>query len=88
MNLRLIRVFQFLSQFSNLKIRHKFEKYHLISDALFRFQSLNKEHLSNDHAELNELFVEHAIHAYNTILVKLNSEFRKRIMNNYSKDES
>jgi hypothetical protein len=49
MNLRLVRAFQFLSQFSNLKIRHKPKKYHLISDALFRLQSLNKKDLSNDH---------------------------------------
>ncbi len=89
MNLRLIRVFQFLSQFSNLKIRHKSKKYHLIFDALSRLQSLNKKDLSNDHAELNEFFVDHnVIHAYNTILMKLNSEFRKRIIENYFKDES
>ncbi len=88
MNLRLIRVSQFLSQFSNLKIRHKSSKYHLISDALFRLQSLNKANLSNDHAELNELFVDHnVIHTYNTTLMKLNSEFRKRIIENYFKDE-
>jgi hypothetical protein len=88
MNLRLVRAFQFLNQFSNLKIRHKSEKYHLISDALFRLQNLNKENLSNDHATLNELFVEHAIHAYNTTLMKLNSEFRTRIIDDYFRDES
>jgi hypothetical protein len=89
MNLRLVRTSQFLSQFSNLKIRHKSKKYHLISDAFFRLQRLNKKDLSNDHAELNELFVDHnVIHAYNTILMKLNSEFRARIMKKYSKNES
>jgi hypothetical protein len=88
MNLRLIRVFQFLNQFSNLKIRHKSSKYHLISDALFCLQSLNKENLSDDHVELNELFVEHVIYVYNTILVKLNSEFRARIIERYFKDET
>jgi transposase InsO family protein len=89
MNLRLIRVSQFLSQFSNLKIRHKSKKYHLISDALFRLQSLNKENLSDDHAELNELFVDHnVIHAYNTTLMKLSSEFRKRIIDDYFTNES
>jgi hypothetical protein len=87
-NLRLVRAFQFLSQFSNLKIRHKFEKYFLIFDALFRLQSLNKENLSDDHAKLNELFVEHAIHAYNTTLMKLSSEFRTRIIDDYFKNES
>jgi hypothetical protein len=89
MNLRLIRVSQFLNQFSNLEIRHKSEKYHLISDALFRLQSLNKKDLSKDHAKLNELFVDHnAIHVYNTILMKLNSEFRKRIVNDYVMNDS
>jgi hypothetical protein len=89
MNLRLIRVSQSLSQFSNLKIRHKSEKYHLIFDALFRLQSLNKKNLSKDHAKLNEFFVDHnAVHVYNMILVKLNSEFRKRIVNDYFMNES
>jgi hypothetical protein len=88
MNLRLVRVFQFLSQFSNLKIRHKSEKYHLIFDAFFRLQSLNKKDLSNDYAELNELFVDHnVIYAYNTILMKLNSEFRNKIIENYFRNE-
>jgi hypothetical protein len=89
MNLRLIRVSQFLNQFSNLKIRHKSKKYHLISDALSRLQSLIKENLSDDHAELNELFVDHnAIHVYNTTLMKLNSEFRRRIVDDYFMNES
>jgi hypothetical protein len=88
MNLRLIRVFQFLSQFSNLKIRHKTNKYHLISDALFRLQSLNKENLSDDHAELNEFFVKHVIYVYNTILMKLGSEFRARIIEKYFKNKT
>ncbi len=88
-NLRLIRVLQFLNQFSNLKIRHKSRKYHLISDVFFRLQSLNKENLSNDHAKLNELFVNHnVINAYNTTLIKLNSEFRKRIIDDYFTDKS
>ncbi len=89
MNLRLIRVFQFLSQFSNLKIRHKSKKYHLISNAFSRLQNLNKKDLSKNHAKLNEFFVDHnAVHVYNTILMKLNSEFRKRIVNDYFMNES
>ncbi len=88
MNLRLVRASQFLNQFSNLKIRHKSEKYHLIFDALFRLQSFNKENLSDDHAELNELFVDHnAIYVYNTTLIKLNSEFRRRIVDDYFMNE-
>ncbi len=88
MNLRLIRAFQFLSQFSNLEIRHKSEKYHLIFDILSRLQSFNEENLSNDHAELNEFFVEHAIYTYNITLMKLNLVRRKRIVDEYFKDDA
>ncbi len=90
MNLRLIRVSQFLNQFSNLKIRHKSRKNYFISDALSRLQSLNKEDLSDDHAKLDELFVEYIkmIYVYNTILMKLNSEFRARIIEKYFKNDT
>ncbi len=89
MNLRLIKASQFLSQFSNLEIRHKSEKYYLISNALSRFQSLNKKNLSDDHVELNELFVEHNVmYSYNATLIELNSEFRERVMNEYFKNDA
>jgi hypothetical protein len=90
MNLRLVWASQFLSQFSNLKIRHKLEKHHLILDALSRLQSLNKKNLLDDHAKLNELFVDYTkvIYVYSTILMKLNSEFRAKIIEKYFKDES
>jgi hypothetical protein len=88
MNLRLIRASQFLNQFSNFEIRHKSEKYHLISDALSRLQSLNKENLSDDYVKLDELFAEHAVCAYNITLIKINSDFRQRIINEYFKNEA
>jgi hypothetical protein len=91
MNLRLIKVSQFLNQFSNLKIRHKLEKYHLISDALFRLQSLNIKVLLDDHDELDVFFVEYTIfviYVYNMILIELNSKFRARIVERYSKNKS
>lgn len=88
MNLRLIRAFQFLSQFLNLKIRHKSKKYHLIFDAFSRLQSLNKKDLSDDHDELDELFADHVICVYNTTLVKLNPDFRTRIVKEYSENET
>jgi hypothetical protein len=40
MNLRLVRASQFLSQFSNLKIRHKFEKYPWFLTHCFVFRVL------------------------------------------------
>lgn len=90
MNLRLIRVSQFLSQFSNLKIRHKSDKYHLISNVLSRLQSLNKSDLSDDHDELNEFFADHieTICVYMIILTKLSDDFRKRIIDDYSRDNA
>jgi hypothetical protein len=88
MNLRLVCVSQFLNQFFNLEIKHKSKKYHLISNVLSRLQSLNKENLSDDYAKLNELFAEHAVYAYNIILIKINSDFRQRIIDEYIKNDA
>ncbi len=61
----------------------------MISNALFRLQNLNKKNLSNNHVKLNELFVEHnVIYVYNTTLMKFNLEFRKRIIENYFKNDA
>ena len=40
MNIRFVKTFQFLRQF-NLKVKHKFEKKHIILNALFRLVSVN-----------------------------------------------
>ena len=72
LNLRLIRVFDYIQRF-NLLIKHKPEKLRLISDALFRLPSNNAS--NSDHDELNVLFI--------AILIEMTFEFRNRILNEY-----
>lgn len=54
-NVRLIRVSQFLRQF-RLNVRHKSSKEHIVSDALSRLAATHKSFLSNDYAKLDMLF--------------------------------
>ena len=72
LNLKLIRVFDYIQRF-NLLIKHKPEKLRLISDALFRLPSNNAS--NSDHDELNVLFI--------AILIEMTFEFRNRILNEY-----
>ena len=83
LNLRLVRASQFLSQFSNLDIRHKSEKYYVISNALSRLKSLNISNVENDdYSELN------ALYTYHIILLELNEEFMTKIIHEYINDEA
>ena len=75
LNFKLIRVFDYIQRF-NLLIKHKLEKLHLISDALFRLSSNNVNNF--DHDELNVLFI--------AILIEMTFEFRNRILNEYIED--
>ena len=82
LNLRLVRASQFLSQFPNLDIRHKPEKYHVISDALSRLKSLNTSSAeTDDYSELD------ALYTYHTTLLELNEEFMTKIIHEYTTDE-
>ena len=81
MNVRLIRASQFLSQF-RLDIRHKPGKEHIIPDALSRLASANvRPILADDHSELDVLYV------YNTTVVEMSNDFRKRLIAGYSTDK-
>lgn len=80
MNVRLIRISQFLSQF-NLDVRYKSNKDHIIFDALFKLASINiNQFVDKDHAELNVLF------ANNSTLVKMSTEFYNKIIEKYFKN--
>ena len=79
-NLRLIRALMYLSQFQ-LKIRHCFEKFNIISDAFNRLstrKTIQKKliNLKTYHDELknskNDL-----IHAHAMTLVEMNAKFKK-----------
>lgn len=78
LNLRLVRTFDYLQRF-NLDIRHKLDKQHIVLDVLFRLTSANifaKKSFAND--ELNALFT--------AFLVKMKSNFRVRIVDDYRID--
>lgn len=78
LNLRLIRISQYLSQF-NLNIRYRSDKIHLVSDVLSRlldFFLVKKEFV------LDDLSDEAA--AYNVTLVEMFSNFRKKLLKEYN----
>ena len=76
-NLRLIHASNYVQRF-NLKIKHKFEKLHLILNALFRLSTKMSLFSHNKDDELNVLFT--------ISFVKMTSKFRNRIVADYVKD--
>ncbi len=73
LNLRLIRAFEYIQRF-NIVIKHKFDKQHIVLDALSRLASNNNEFVS-DVRELNVLFT--------ITLVEMNFDFRFKIISEY-----
>ena len=76
-NLRLIRASDYVQRF-NLKIRHKFEKLHLISDAFFKLSTEMSLFSHDENDELNVLFT--------ISFVEMTSKFRNRIVADYVKN--
>ena len=77
LNLRLIKTFDYVQRF-NWKIRYKFKTQHVIFDVFSRFANFNIEiQLQNYKNEFNVLFI--------VILIKINNDFRFRILKNYQK---
>ena len=80
LNLHLIQASEYLQRF-NLDIRHKPRKQHIVPDTLshlaltLRLNSLNI-------SELNALHT----HTYITSLVKMDSDFKKKLILGYEKD--
>lgn len=79
LNLRLVRVFQFLQQFK-LKVRHKLGKEHIIPNTLSHLASFNTGYTDSQHSELDTLFT------YSTMLVKLYPTLISRILASYEAD--
>lgn len=81
LNLRLIRTSKFFSRF-NFDVRYKFDKNHLISNALFKLSNDNKKSHSKSKNEFDVL------HVYHTILIELKSKFRFKIIKKYIKNKT
>jgi hypothetical protein len=88
LNLRLIRAFEYIQRF-NVILKHKPEKQHIVSNALSRLKSENDEN-AFDSRELNALIVTQSslniieLNAlFIIILMKMNSDFRIKIIHEY-----
>ena len=100
LNLRLIRVSQYLSRF-NILFRHKAEKANMIFNVLSKLKNaqLNEsnkknifENLYNNSVSLNELekidsLFEQTITMYVDTLMKLSQNFKKKLVETYKKNK-
>ena len=95
LNLRLIRVSQYLSRF-NLIIRYKVDKSNIVFDALFRFQTnviFKEKQTVLENLYDNIIKVKHKniafsekISVYHMILIVINDDFKKRLIDAYNKN--
>ncbi len=83
LNLRLIKVFEYIQRF-NVIIKHKSDKQHIVSDALFRLASENDENVF-DSEELNALIIEimNLNALFIIILIEMSDEFKIKIIFEY-----
>ena len=79
-NIRLVRVSQYLSQFS-LDVKHKFDKDNVMSDALFKL--INIETISFEQKDYSEF---DALYIYNITLIKIDKNFKNKIIQDYASD--
>ena len=73
-NFRLVKAFDYIQRFE-LKIRHKFDKQHIVFDALFRLVNINIDVASTDESELDVLFI--------ITLVQMKKDFRRKFIADY-----
>ena len=73
-NFRFVRISNYIQRF-DLDIRHKFDKQHIVSNALFKLASDNVNASNHDDDELNALFI--------ISFVEMKSKFKQRILNDY-----
>lgn len=97
LNLRLVRVFIYLSQFQ-LEVKYRSSKQHIILDALFRlpaasidteidinaFEALD---IDTYHNGIENLEVLDQVYAYQGTLISMLAEFRQRLLDDYSKEK-
>ena len=76
-NFRLVRTSDYIQRFE-LKIRHKFDKQHIVLDALFRLVNTNIDVASTDENELNVFFI--------IAFVQMKKNFRRKFIANYTTD--
>ena len=77
LNLRLVKTFDYIQCFE-LKIRHKFDKQHIVFDALFKLVSTNIDVASIDESEFDVLFI--------ITFVQMKKDFRRKFIADYITD--
>lgn len=78
-NIRFIRAFQYLSQFS-FDVKHKSSKNNILSNVLSRLSSIDVVLFeTNDYSKFNVLHVD-AMYSYNTTLIEFNKNFKNKIV--------
>lgn len=77
LNLGRVQASDFIQQFW-LEIQHKPAKLHIISNALSRLKTINKNPIITKKSELNKFFT--------VVLVKINSNFYKFLLEHYTKN--
>ena len=83
-----MRASQHLSQFS-LDVRHKLEKDNIVSNALSRLTSIDISIFELKYSKFDALHaLVHNTFSYNTTLVKISENFKKRIVREYIDDFS
>ena len=95
LNLRLMRVSIYLSQF-RLNVKHRSNKKHVISNALSRlffdneqinqqFSSENVLNLNTFHDDIVDSSIDHDVYVFQKSFVIMSNEFRKQIIDDYIK---
>ena len=77
LNLRFVRAFEYIQRF-DLIIRHKSDKFYIISNALFRLSNTiySEEKKNSIDEKLDVLFI--------ASMIEINFDFKKRLLKEYS----
>ena len=84
LNLRLIKTFEYIQKF-NIIIRYKFEKNHVVSNALSNLATKSDSDSDFEEKKLNTLSATVKFVFNFFFVIEISKEFRKRIIENYKK---
>ena len=93
LNFRFVRISTYFSQF-NIDVRYKTERINIVSNALFRLSAINffknVEHMNtldidSYHCFMQDIFI--SAHAFQESLIFMTSNFRIKLIENYSENK-
>lgn len=83
LNMKLIKTFIYLSQFA-IEVQHRFDKFNIISNALSRLPMKNSFQKKRNNLNIDAKDSKsNLIYAYVTTLIKMISEFKKALIDDY-----